>query len=163
MDLLWAPWRNQYIMRDLKKKRGCVFCRMEKERRDAKNFVIARRKYCFAVLNIYPYNNGHVLIVTARHVDDLDKLRKAERDDVMDLVQDVKSMLQSELDPAGFNIGINLGRVAGAGYPGHLHIHLVPRWNGDVNFMPVTGKAKVITQSLAALYKKLKNADPTGH
>jgi len=121
MDKLWAPWRIKYITEDLKKSSGCVFCRIVKEKKDKKNFVVIRRNHCFAVLNIYPYNNGHTLIVINRHVNDLDKLNKEERDEFLDLLIETKTLIQKTISPAGFNIGMNLGRVAGAGCPGHLH------------------------------------------
>ena len=114
-----------------------------------------RTKYSFAVLNIYPYNNGHVLVMPFRHVDDLDKLQEKELVDLMNLMTACKKLLKKVLGPKGYNIGINLGRVAGAGFPGHVHIHIVPRWPGDVNFMPVTADIKVISQSLRTLYERL--------
>ena len=104
-----------------------------------------------------------MLIVTNRHVDDLDKLTRVEREDLFDLLRTTKSLVQRALRPKGYNIGINLGRVAGAGFPGHLHIHLVPRWKGDVNFMPVTAHTKVLSQSLGALYKELSRAHKRRH
>ena len=114
-----------------------------------------RTQYCFAVLNIYPYNNGHVLVMPYRHVNDFDKLHETELIDLMNLVTACKKLLQKIFAPQGYNIGINLGRVAGAGFPGHIHIHIVPRWYGDVNFMPVTAGTKVISQSLKTLYERL--------
>ena len=104
-----------------------------------------------------------MLIVSNRHVNDLSKLRKEERDDLLDLLEAIKSLVQKVVHPAGYNVGINLGRVAGAGFPGHLHIHLVPRWKGDVNFMPVIGNARVISQSLKALHQKLSHAYKKRH
>lgn len=109
-------------------------------------------------MNIYPYNNGHSLILPYRHVGDLEDLTKAERDELLDLVTEVKVLTDEVLGPSGFNIGLNLGRSAGAGFPGHLHMHIVPRWKGDSNFMPVTGGTRVISQSLKELHKKLKHA-----
>jgi ATP adenylyltransferase len=158
MDKLWAPWRVKYISKIGKKLKGCVFCRIFKQKKDKKNYVIVRQRSCYAVLNIYPYNNGHLLIVPNKHVDDLSKLSKDERNDLLDLLDDVKKLLDKEMKPGGYNVGINLGRAAGAGFPGHLHIHLVPRWPGDVNFMPVTANTKVISQSLHTLHQKLTNA-----
>ena len=158
MDKLWAPWRTKYVTKIVKEKQDCVFCRMFKEVRDKENFIFIRRDYAFSVLNIYPYNNGHTLIVTNRHVDDLGKLKKKERECLFDLMQDAKDLIFKVMRPTGFNIGINLGEDAGAGCPGHLHIHCVPRWRGDVNFMPVTGEAKVMSQSLDELYEMLIDA-----
>lgn len=155
MDRLWAPWRVKYITEDIKKNKNCVFCKIMKEKKDNKNFIVIRSKHAFSVLNIYPYNNGHTLIVTNRHVSDLDKLKKEQRDDLFDLLGETKLLIKKVLKPSGFNIGINIGKVSGAGFPGHLHIHLVPRWPGDANFMPVACKTKVMSQSLKILYKEL--------
>ena len=157
MDKIWAPWRVKYI-REIKKTRGCIFCRIFKEKKDDRNYVIIRSATSFAVLNIYPYNSGHTLIVPNRHVDCLSKLERDERNDLMDLLDEVQELIEKILKPQGFNIGINLGRSAGAGYPRHLHIHIVPRWRGDANFMPVIGHTKVLSQSLRALHTELKHA-----
>ncbi len=155
MERLWAPWRLNYITKIVKEKKDCVFCRIYKEKKDKNNFIFIRQRHSYAVLNIYPYNNGHVLIVSNRHVNDLDKLTREEKLDLISLLEKSKSLLKKVIKPAGYNIGINLGRIAGAGFPGHLHIHLVPRWKGDANFMPVVGGTKVISQSLKSLYEKL--------
>ena len=132
--------------------------KMTKEKKDAKNFIITRSKHSYAVLNIYPYNNGHMLIVPNRHVPDLSGLKREERDDLLDLLESTKKLLDKKMKADGYNIGINVGKTAGAGFPNHVHIHLVPRWNGDVNFMPVTGQTKVISQSLKELYRELTKA-----
>ena len=158
MDKIWAPWRVKYILKEVHENKGCLFCRIAKEKKDAKNYVVVRSKYSYSVLNIYPYNNGHTLIVPDRHVDCLSKLKKEERNDLLDLLDEIQELIQKILKPQGFNIGINIGRSAGAGYPRHLHIHIVPRWRGDANFMPVVAQTKVISQSLRALYKELKHA-----
>lgn len=158
MDKIWAPWRVKYIKKILKKSRGCIFCRILKAKKDDRHFIFMRSKLSYAVLNIYPYNNGHTLVLPKRHVDDLTKLSKEERNDLLDTLQEVKSLLEETMDPQGYNIGINLGHAAGAGYPRHLHFHIVPRWRGDANFMPVIGHTKVISQSLEALYEHLTNA-----
>ena len=155
MDQLWAPWRDKYISAVMKPMRGCVFCRIGKERADKKNLIFVRAKYCFAVLNLFPYNNGHILLMPYRHVNDLQKLHKAESDELFELLIHTKKLLTKVLRPQGFNVGINLGRIAGAGFPGHLHVHVVPRWKGDMNFMPVVGSTKVISQSLHNLHQSL--------
>ena len=161
MDKLWAPWRVKYITllqdKSLRggSKKTCIFCRMRKEKKDKENYILVRTQYSFSVLNIYPYNNGHLLIVPLRHVNDLVKLTREEREDLMDLLSSMKNLTDKILKPGGYNIGINLGKIAGAGFPGHLHIHLVPRWRGDVNFMPVVGNTKVISQSLRTLFNQL--------
>ncbi len=151
MDKLWAPWRSKFIK--ARKKKGCIFCL--KTRSDKEIFVVKKSKFSFAVLNIYPYNNGHVMVSPYRHVKDLKGLRDKELLDIMKLVQEMQALLEKKLKPHGFNIGINTGKVAGAGYRGHVHIHIVPRWSGDTNFMPVTGNTKVIPQSLEELRKLL--------
>lgn len=155
MDKLWAPWRVKYVTEILSKKNKCVFCRILSEKNDKKNFVFLRTKYSFAVLNIYPYNNGHVLVMPYRHVNDIAKLSQDELMDLMNLVNRVKKLLDKAMKPKGYNVGMNLGRAAGAGFPGHVHIHIVPRWFGDVNFMPVLAGTKVISQSLKALWTRL--------
>lgn len=158
MNKLWAPWRIKYVTKIGKTTRKCVFCHILNEKKDKRNFVITRTKHSYSVLNIYPYNNGHILIVPNRHVPDLGRLKREEREDLLDLLEATKKMLDKTMKADGYNIGINLGRAAGAGFPKHVHIHLVPRWKGDVNFMPVTGHTKVISQSLQALYKQLTKA-----
>jgi len=155
MDKLWAPWRVRYITKIHKKDQGCVFCRICRQKKDRENYILCRSRDSFAVLNIYPYNNGHVLIIPNRHVSKLSQLTHHERDDLMDLLDKSIRLLDSTLKPKGYNIGMNLGKIAGAGFPGHLHIHVVPRWAGDVNFMPVTAKTKVISQSLKILHAVL--------
>lgn len=156
MKKLWAPWRTKYVTKIIGKQKGCIFCRMLRENKDKTNFIVARTKLSFAVLNIYPYNNGHVLVVPNRHVSDFLKLTMEEKKDLFGLLEAVKIKIDKTLEPGGYNIGVNLGRVAGAGFPGHLHIHIVPRWKGDSNFMPVVGNTKVISQSLNELYRRLK-------
>ncbi len=158
MERLWAPWRVKYVRELIAKRKGCVFCRINKEKKDRKNFIFIRTQYSFAVLNLYPYNNGHVLVLPHRHVNDFTKLRKKEGEDLWELLSHTKNLLDEVLHPHGYNIGINLGKVAGAGFPGHLHIHIVPRWKGDVNFMPAVGNMKVVPQSLSALHKLLMSA-----
>lgn len=159
MDKLWAPWRVKYVTQIIVKTKGCIFCKMHQEKKDKRNYIFFRSSYAYAVLNIYPYNNGHVLIVPYRHIKDLWRLNKEERDDLFELLRKVQNLLDHVLHPGGYNIGLNIGRVAGAGFPGHLHMHLVPRWKGDVNFMPVVGNTKVISQSLKTLLRKLLKAE----
>ncbi len=163
MEKLWAPWRGEYISKITKKSSTCVFCDILKEKKDQENFIVHRSKYTFSVLNIYPYNNGHMLVMPNRHVDDLSKLKCDEREDLFDLLESTKVLLDHAMKPDGYNIGINLGKAAGAGFPDHMHIHLVPRWRGDVNFMPVMGDTKVISQSLESLHEKLLEAHEKYH
>ena len=163
MEKLWAPWRVKYVTKIVKQTRGCLFCRILKAKKDQKNFVVIRTDHSYAVLNIYPYNSGHTLILPNRHIDDISKLKRAEKEDLFDLLDEIKALLKKTLKPQGFNIGINIGRVAGAGVPGHVHIHIVPRWKGDVNFMPVTAQTKIISQSLKTLHKQLVDAHKKKH
>jgi ATP adenylyltransferase len=157
MDKIWAPWRKAYIRPDKKSGSGCLFCRLWKDRpsRDAQNYVLKRSQHNFAVLNLYPYNNGHVLIVPARHLDRVDKFTDEEKLDWLALYGEVLKLIEKSLKPNGFNVGINHGRSAGAGIPNHLHLHIVPRWRGDSNFMPVVAGTKVISESLDSVWKLL--------
>ena len=155
MDKLWAPWRINYVQG--KKKKGCIFCAAIKAKTKDSHLVF-ESAHSICLLNIFPYNNGHLMVAPKKHVKDLDEL---DSEQLLALVQDLleaKKLLSKVLKPEGFNIGINSGTVAGAGIPGHLHIHIVPRWTGDTNFMPVLGGTKVISQSLEELRKRLRNA-----
>ncbi|MBI4597335.1 MAG: HIT domain-containing protein [Candidatus Omnitrophica bacterium] len=154
---LWAPWRDAFIRG--KKPRGCVFCRAKRSRAaDRRNLVIARGPHAFAILNLYPYNNGHLMIAPYRHIGRIDALTAEEWLDIRRLLQALSRKLRQRLHPHGMNVGVNLGRAAGAGVLGHLHVHLVPRWIGDENFMPVLGRTKVLSQSLRQLHALLTNA-----
>lgn len=154
MDKLWAPWRIKYIGKCKQKK--CIFC--ESKHNPEKNFVILKTKYSIAMLNIFPYNNGHVMVSPLLHKKDLKLLNDIEIVDLFRTVDKIKALLEKVLKPDGYNIGINMGRSAGAGITGHLHIHIVPRWFGDTNFMPSLYDTKIISQSLGELYKLLVNA-----
>ena len=154
MDKLWAPWRKAYIWQ--KPEKGCFICKVKRSREDAKHFVLKRTAHSFALLNIFPYNNGHLLIVPNRHVKGLEYLNDNELLDLLRLTSRWVQRLQKVMKPHGMNLGINLGRAAGAGVPGHMHIHVVPRWNGDTNFMPITAGTKVISESLKSVYQELK-------
>jgi ATP adenylyltransferase len=153
LDKLWAPWRIKYVS-GLKSK-GCIFCKVLKEKNDKKNFIVYRSKHSFAILNAFPYNNGHIMVVANRHVASLGKLTEKEILDINKVLLTMITKLEKILKPAGFNVGINLGKVSGAGIDKHLHVHLVPRWIGDTNFMPVLSNTKIISQSLTELYKKI--------
>ncbi len=167
---MWSPWRSQYIQtfkdEDKKeKKNDCIFCAAsENPDNDFKLLVVHRSKNCFVIQNKYPYNNGHIMIAPYAHVGDLNDLSDEIILEIMQTVRDAKNILQEIYQPHGFNIGINLGRVAGAGVPGHIHIHIVPRWNGDTSFMPVLADIKVVSVSLeesqrilSERFKKLSN------
>lgn len=154
MKEIWAPWRKKYIL--TKQPKTCLFCKALKENKDRTNFVVERTKFSFSMLNIFPYNSGHLMVAPYRHTKDLKGLSDEELLDLLKLVRYSQSLLDKVLRPQGYNIGINLGKVAGAGITGHLHIHIVPRWAGDTNFMPVISDAKVIPESLDSLCKRLK-------
>jgi ATP adenylyltransferase len=159
MDILWAPWRHEYIVKSVPSlKKECVFCKIVKQKKDAKNFIFLRSSESFAVLNIYPFNGGHTMVIPYRHVNDLEKLTENERKDLLDLVIYVKFLMSKAFAPEAFNIGMNLGGHAGAGIPDHLHFHIVPRWKGDVNFMPALFGVKVIPVSLQKIYRMLRDA-----
>jgi ATP adenylyltransferase len=153
MKRLWAPWRMTYIRQI--KEQGCFLCRMFGESEDRKNLLLLRGRTCAVVMNRYPYNNGHLMVCPYRHVDDLAKLTGEERAETMDLVIRSVDVLRTAMNPDGFNVGINLGRTAGAGLDEHVHTHVVPRWNGDTNYMPVLADVKVIPQSLEDLWDQL--------
>lgn len=162
IDHLWAPWRLAYIQQSKKPAdvtgSGCFLCDYAADVDDATNLVVARTKLSICVLNRYPYNNGHLLIAPLAHKGDVIDLSDEETADGMRQLQRFVGLYRQVMSPEGFNIGLNLGRVAGAGLPGHLHWHLVPRWSGDTNFMPVVGATHVISQSLQALYELLVGA-----
>ena len=153
MDKLWAPWRSKYIY--LRANKKCIFCGNKNSGSKTK-YVIRRSKYSFSMLNLYPYNNGHVMVAPYRHVKSLERLCDAELSDLMALVNKTKTDLDKKLKPHGFNIGLNVGRVGGAGFAGHVHIHVVPRWTGDANFMPVVSNTRVVSESLDAMCKLLR-------
>ncbi|MFQ5429149.1 MAG: HIT domain-containing protein [Phycisphaerae bacterium] len=156
---LWAPWRIEYIqlLRD-ESRSGCFLCDYrDAPENDAKNHVVWRANNTMVVLNRYPYTNGHMLIAPLAHKEDLDDLDDSEMAALWWQTRDAKALLARALEPHGFNVGINVGRCAGAGLPGHLHIHVVPRWNGDTNFMAVLGDVRVIPQSLERLHERLQD------
>lgn len=153
MDKLWAPWRSKYIY--LRKNKRCIFCG-NKSSRSKTGHILRRSAYSFSMLNLFPYNNGHVMVAPYRHVKSLELLTDFELVDMMKLVNKTKADIDKKLKPHGYNIGINIGRVGGAGFAGHVHIHIVPRWNGDTNFMPISADTKVVSESLDAMHKLLK-------
>jgi ATP adenylyltransferase len=154
--ILWAPWRIKYI--ESPKARACIFCIEEAETRDRENLVVYRGRRSFVVMNRYPYNTGHLMVAPYRHVRDLVELTEEELLDLMKNVSLSIRILREALKPEGFNIGMNMGKVAGAGIEDHLHIHVVPRWAGDTNFMPVIACVKVMPELLESTYDRLRNA-----
>jgi len=156
-DRLWAPWRVSYI-KQADPPSGCIFCDFPKEMDDEKHLIVHRGETAFVIMNRYPYNNGHLMVVPYRHTAELGDLNDSELLEMMQLVRQAQSALSATMAPHGYNVGMNLGRVAGAGIDTHLHVHVVPRWNGDTNFMPVIGGTKVISEALEQSWKLLKEA-----
>jgi len=152
LNRLWAPWRIKYLK--TKRQKGCMFCNALKSQK--RNYIILKTKYSFSMLNIFPYNNGHIMVAPLRHVRELSLLKDYEILDLFQNLNKIKTLLEKTLRPHGYNIGINVSKTAGAGITGHMHIHIVPRWMGDTNFMPVIHDTKIISQSLGELYKELK-------
>ena len=154
MEHLWAPWRLKYVAGTSGGDDGCIFCASADPSRD--DLVLIRTAACYAILNLYPYNNGHLMIVPNRHVASLSVTTAAEQMDLMRLTRHAEMALTEGYSPQGINIGINLGRPAGAGVLDHLHIHLVPRWNGDTNFMTAIGNTRVLPEDLQSTAAKLR-------
>ena len=152
--ILWAPWRAKFILG--KKETGCIFCKRLKMKDSVKNLIVYRSEKTFVILNKFPYNSGHTLIVPKRHVGQIEKLTVEESREFFELTQKTVSVIKKTLKPSSLNLGMNLGRVSGAGIPGHLHMHIVPRWHGDTNFMPVIGQTSVVSVPLEPIYKALK-------
>jgi len=154
MNNLWAPWRSKFIYS--RKHKGCIFCGNKKNGKTDKRYIVEKSELSFSMLNLYPYNNGHVMVAPFRHVKDFNSLTDKELLDMMKLVRKTISKIEKKLKPRGFNIGVNLGKVSGAGFAGHLHVHIVPRWVGDTNFMPVISNTKVVPESLKSMQSLLK-------
>ena len=154
---IWAPWRIGYIVNIDKNDDGCFLCdNIADVDDDQDNYVLWRSQHSVVVFNHYPYNNGHMLIVPQRHIADLSEATDEEMLDLMRLVREAQKCLSLAINPQGFNVGLNAGRCAGAGLPGHLHVHIVPRWNGDTNFMSICSDTEVISQSMRELFDQLK-------
>lgn len=161
MERLWSPWRSTYVTDATGDDAGCIFCAALEADDDERMGLLHRSDGCFVLLNAYPYNSGHVMVAPTAHVAELAELPRDVRHDLVDLVSETIEALRAAMDPHGFNVGVNLGRVAGAGVPGHVHVHVVPRWGGDTNFMPVVGETKVLPEDLDQTYRKLKFAFDT--
>lgn len=161
MQKLWSPWRSQYIesFKEKTSKTGCFLCDSAKmNSEDSDNLLIHKGKSTFTILNLYPYNNGHLMIVPYSHKADLLSLAKEESIEIMEVLSLSVKALGEVLKPEGFNIGVNIGKASGAGVDDHIHFHIVPRWHGDTNFMPVLGEVKVISQDLLTTKKNLQAA-----
>ena len=155
MKHIWAPWRIEYIR--MEKSKGCILCEKPRENNDALNYILYRGEKNFVILNSYPYNPGHLLVAPYRHVDNLEELADEELHEHFEIVRRGVKLLKQVFNPGGFNLGINIGAIAGAGIVGHFHTHIVPRWSGDANFMPVIAEARVLPEALAGTYEKLKS------
>jgi ATP adenylyltransferase len=158
-DQLWAPWRLKYI-ENADKVMGCIFCSFpaQGELHDKDNLIVHRGTHAFIILNAFPYSNGHLMVVPFRHTSSMNDYSNDEMLDVMHLTRLSIRLLEEAFHPNGFNLGVNMGRVAGAGIADHLHWHIVPRWNGDTNFMPVLADVRVIPESLSVVYDRLRSA-----
>lgn len=155
MDRLWAVWRVAYV-KIASKQEGCIFCELPAKGKDEESLILLRADRSFLMLNRFPYNPGHMMIAPYRHVAQLEDLTQEEVLEIWKLLKLSIKALREAVSPDGFNIGVNIGRVAGAGIEGHVHVHVVPRWNGDTNFMPIVANTKVISESLKSAYAELK-------
>ncbi len=165
---LWAPWRAEYIYcaggnKPSADRRHCLFCRLWGAKDDEANLILYRGQRAFVVMNRFPYNNGHLMVAPVRHADTLEKLLPGDTAELMQLVSRSLTILRRTFNPHGFNLGANLGQVAGAGVAGHVHLHIVPRWNGDTNFMPILAETKVISEHLADTYHRLRPGFQKNH
>jgi len=153
MDVIFTPWRMEYILSD--KSGSCLFCEKLKESCDEENLILKRCKHCFVIMNLYPYNVGHLMVVPNKHVPNLRSLDNSTRSEMMELLSRSEEVLSEIMNPQGFNVGVNVGEAAGAGIREHLHIHIVPRWEGDTNFFTTLGMTRAVPENLSETYKKL--------
>ena len=154
MKPMWAPWRMEYIQ--MEKPEGCILCEKPGQDNDAANYILYRGNKNFIIMNAYPYNPGHLMIAPYRHIANLEELTDEELHEYIEVVARSIKVLRQVFSPGGFNLGTNMGKAAGAGIVDHVHTHVVPRWQGDVNFMPVLADTRVIPEALAETYEKLK-------
>ena len=160
MERLFSPWRSQYIstFKNEKPRKGeSLFSRILREKKDSKNLVIVRKNHCFVMMNLYPYNSGHLMIVPYQQTSEMSDLSVEEMSEIMETSSQMIEILKKVLKPQGFNFGANLGRAAGAGVDDHIHFHIVPRWIGDTNFMPTLSDIKVVSEDMRETFKKIKN------
>lgn len=153
MKTLWAPWRMEYILSE--KEKECIFCVKPRENIDRDNLILCRGEHAYVIMNKYPYNNGHLMVVPYFHTSSFNGLSDVVLSDLMKLTKYSADCLKKAFSPEGFNVGINLGEAAGAGIEEHLHIHIVPRWAGDANFMTVVGELRVVPEHILETYDKL--------
>ena len=157
MENLWAPWRLDYITSQ-HDSGGCVFCKSPKNKDDKQNHIIFRGTHCYVILNKFPYNNGHVMVLPYQHISDLLDLSEEADSECQELIKKTIKAIRRVFNPQGINVGLNLGSAAGAGIAEHIHYHILPRWQGDTNFMPVIAGVKEISESLDSAYFKLRQA-----
>ncbi len=157
MDYLWSPWRFQYVTKE-SKPAGCIFCTKPAEEKDEDNLIFFRGAYNFGILNLYPYTSGHLMIVPYRHAATLNEISTEAAAELMDLTRRAESVLFEVYRPRGINVGMNIGECAGAGIAGHIHMHVLPRWPGDGNFMTVIGETRVLVEDIRVTFEKLKKA-----
>jgi len=157
MDYLWTPWRYAYVT-NAENVSGCIFCDLPKSGDDVKVHIVHRARYCYIVLNTYPYTSGHVMIVPFAHVDELQKLSPDAAHEMIELTQRMEGVLRQLYAPDGVNLGMHSGKAAGAGVASHVHMHILPRWIGDTNFMTVAGESRVLPESLEITYERIKGA-----
>jgi ATP adenylyltransferase len=157
MKNLWAPWRMAFIAPKTPRSPKCIFCTQPAEQSDKEHHILHRGEHCFMLLNLYPYNNGHLMIAPYAHIGELERLDPAILADMMGQAQLALKALGLTMSPDGFNMGFNQGKVAGAGFAEHIHFHIVPRWQGDTNFMPVIADVKVMPDHLDNVYRQLKD------
>jgi ATP adenylyltransferase len=155
-NAIWAPWRAEFVLS--KKEKGCIFCKRFKMSDSVENLIVYRAKKNFVILNKFPYNSGHTMVVPNRHVAHLEKLTVEEAMEFMELTRLTVTVMKKALKPHSLNVGMNLGRVSGAGVPEHLHMHIVPRWHGDTNFMSAVGETRVVSEDLNDTYDRLLGA-----
>jgi ATP adenylyltransferase len=157
MDYLWTPWRYAYVT-NAEKITGCIFCELPKLGDDAKARIVHRGRDCYIVLNSFPYTPGHVMIVPFAHLDELQKLSAAAAHEMMEMTQQMEGVLRSLYTPDGINVGMNVGKAAGAGVAGHIHMHALPRWVADGNFLSVVGETRILPETLDQTYARIKGA-----
>jgi len=157
MDYLWTPWRYQYVS-TVDKAEGCVFCLKAAEGNDEKAWIVHRAEHNFIILNAFPYTSGHLMVVPYRHLDELQKLPSEAAAEMMALTQKLEGVLRGLYHPDGINVGMNIGKAAGAGVAGHIHMHVLPRWVADANFMTTVGETRVLPETLEETYARVKTA-----
>jgi ATP adenylyltransferase len=160
MEHLWSPWRMHYLQNNAEVSGGCIFCAKPGEGRDAENLIVRRGEHAYVILNLYPYNNGHMMVVPYAHVPSPEQLETATLTEMMTLLNHGLSALRRMYNPQAFNVGMNIGGAAGAGIAEHIHLHAVPRWAGDTNFMTVTAGTRVIPEDLRETWQRMKEAWP---